>query len=360
MRSQQFEKNLLKQVSRSFYLTLRVLPGSIRPQIGLAYLLARATDTIADTRLVSVERRLSAIREMRAAISDAAEGRVARVPDFGELAAAQPAPAGQGSPAERILLEKVAEVLDVLRGLPPGDRQRIREVLDIITRGQEMDLVHFGDATEERLKALETDAELDEYTYCVAGCVGEFWTRMCRAHLFPKASLDDVFLLSTGVRFGKGLQLVNILRDIPRDLRQGRCYIPLARLAECGLKPLDLLDPASMPRFRPVYDRYLKEAEGHLAQGWAYTKALPYSRFRVRLACAWPVLIGAKTVARLRAGNVLDDRDRIKVSRTEIRRLMLCTVLRYPVPSSWNRLFDLARMQLHHRGAEDTEVFQSP
>ena len=43
---------LLKQTSRSFYLTLRVLPGAIRPQIGLAYLLARTTDTIADTELV--------------------------------------------------------------------------------------------------------------------------------------------------------------------------------------------------------------------------------------------------------------------------------------------------------------------
>ena len=32
---------LLKQTSRSFYLTLRVLPAAVRPQIGLAYLLAR-------------------------------------------------------------------------------------------------------------------------------------------------------------------------------------------------------------------------------------------------------------------------------------------------------------------------------
>jgi len=58
------------------------------------------------------------------------------------------------------------------------------------------------------------------------GCVGEFWTRICRAHLFPTAVLDDAFLLSNGVRFGKGLQLVNILRDLPVDLRHGRCYLP--------------------------------------------------------------------------------------------------------------------------------------
>jgi len=44
--------DLLKATSRSFYLTLRVLPAAVRSQIGLAYLLARTTDTIADTELV--------------------------------------------------------------------------------------------------------------------------------------------------------------------------------------------------------------------------------------------------------------------------------------------------------------------
>ncbi|MCI0869448.1 MAG: squalene/phytoene synthase family protein, partial [Chloroflexi bacterium] len=44
--------DLLKGVSRSFYLTLRVLPGGIREPVGLAYLLARAADTIADTTLI--------------------------------------------------------------------------------------------------------------------------------------------------------------------------------------------------------------------------------------------------------------------------------------------------------------------
>ena len=56
---------LLKEVSRSFYLTLRVLPGRIRTPIGLAYLLARTTDTIADTELVALEQRLEALRNLR-------------------------------------------------------------------------------------------------------------------------------------------------------------------------------------------------------------------------------------------------------------------------------------------------------
>ena len=47
--------SLLKSVSRSFYLTLRVLPTGMRDPVGLAYLLARAADTIADTSLIPPE-----------------------------------------------------------------------------------------------------------------------------------------------------------------------------------------------------------------------------------------------------------------------------------------------------------------
>ena len=57
--------DLLKATSRSFYLTLRVLPAAVRPQIGLAYLLARTTDTIADTELVPLEQRLDALKRLR-------------------------------------------------------------------------------------------------------------------------------------------------------------------------------------------------------------------------------------------------------------------------------------------------------
>src|SRR5438034_2798505 len=160
-------------------------------------------------------------------------------------------------------------------------------MLSVITAGQESELNRFADASSERIVSLNTDAALDDYTYRVAGCVGEFWTKMCRAHLFYDAPLDDEFLVANGVRFGKGLQLVNILRDLPRDLRQGRCYLPGERLWAIGLTPFELLEPANGPKLRPLYDHYLIRAAEHLAVGWQYTKALPRSQARLRLACAW-------------------------------------------------------------------------
>src|SRR5690349_2033322 len=54
-----WENMILRSVSRSFYLSIRFLPAQLRQPIALAYLLARATDTVADTtgisRLVRIE-----------------------------------------------------------------------------------------------------------------------------------------------------------------------------------------------------------------------------------------------------------------------------------------------------------------
>jgi farnesyl-diphosphate farnesyltransferase len=319
---------LLKDVSRSFYTTLRVLPAPVRPQIGLAYLLARTTDTIADTEIVPVDQRSRALEAFR----DRILGKTSAPLEFGELARSQ------GSGAERRLLEQSEASLALLQTFSESDRQRIRRVLDIIVSGQELDLCRFAGASADRIVALDTDAELDDYTYRVAGCVGEFWTAMCLAHLFRVGTGDEARLMADGVRFGKGLQLVNILRDIPRDLRQGRCYLPMEELATAGLAPADLLKPENERRLRPLYNRYLDATEAHLAAGWDYTNRIPRNAIRVRLACAWPILIGIRTVRRLRTGNVIDPNQRIKISRQEVYGIMLQSILRYPFAGMWNRL----------------------
>ena len=175
--SEELLGGLLKDVSRSFYLTLRVLPGKVRSPIGLAYLLARTTDTIADTELVRAGAAAGGPAASARADSGAARTRRWISAHW---------PGGKASRAEGVLLEKCEASLALLRHLPPADRQLVREVLDTITSGQELDLRRFAGASAGTLVALRTDEELDDYTYRVAGCVGEFWTRMCRAHLFPQ------------------------------------------------------------------------------------------------------------------------------------------------------------------------------
>ena len=321
--------DLLKATARSFYLTLRVLPGAVRPQIGLAYLLARTTDTVADTEIVPLAQRLDALQQLREAIL----GRSAAPLNFGELAR------HQAAPAEQLLLAKAGDALAALAALSAPDRELVRALLTTITAGQELDVRRFANPVPGRIIALATAADLDDYTYRVAGCVGEFWTRLCRAHLFPQAPVDEPQLIADGIRFGKGLQLVNILRDLPSDLKIGRCYLPQDQLRLAGLTPENLLEPRNADQFLPLFRTHLDQAEAHLAAGWRYINTLPFGQFRVRLACAWPLLLGVRTIARLRAADGAALQARVKVPRGEVYAMMARTLLACPVPFLWRRLY---------------------
>src|SRR6266850_912349 len=239
---------LLRDVSRSFYLTLRVLPPEIRPQISLAYLLARATDTIADTKAVPRAKRVMALQQLQ---------NLSHVPEVGVIADQQT------SAAEKQLLERLEDCVVALGQFDEADGRHIQELLKTIIGGQIFDLQRFPGETEKELVALSSDEELDRYTYMVAGCVGEFWTKMCAAHLAALRDWNVDEMCALGVRFGKGLQLVNVLRDIPKDLRIGRCYLPVK-------EPQALLDPRNFDAVRKLYAQWLDTAVEHLDAGWKY------------------------------------------------------------------------------------------
>jgi farnesyl-diphosphate farnesyltransferase len=296
---------LLHDVSRSFYLTLRVLPPEIRPQISLAYLLARATDTIADTKAVPRAKRIIALQQLQ---------NLSHVPDLGAIAEQQT------SPAEKQLLERLEECVVALGQFDEADGRRIQELLKIIVGGQIFDLQRFPGETEKELVALSNDEELDRYTYMVAGCVGEFWTKMCVAHVGALRAWNTPEMCGLGVRFGKGLQLVNVLRDIPKDLRIGRCYLPVS-------DPHALLDPENFESVHVVYNRWLDTAVEHLDAGWDYTLRIPRTETRLRLACIWPIWIGLMTIARLRVENPLDSGRRVKISRGEVYAIIVRSFL---------------------------------
>ncbi len=308
--------SLLKRVSRAFYLSLAILPKSLRQPIGLAYLLARAADTIADTRLISREGRLSHLEVLRAELrGEAAPSRL------DEIVKARTDPNPHAG--ERELLRRFPDCFAAYRELEKADRERVHTVLLTITDGMSFDLSTFPGEDEGRLVALEAREDLDRYTYLVAGCVGEFWTKMMIAHRPRLASWDVEKMKRKGVRFGKGLQMTNVLRDLARDLRIGRCYLPLKELAALGLSPEALLDPLSLERLRPLLRDLLAITLDHYREGWDYTLAIPRAEWRLRLACAWPLLIGLGTLALVaRAPNLLDPSATVKISRPAVYAIM--------------------------------------
>ncbi|MBR79890.1 MAG: farnesyl-diphosphate farnesyltransferase [Euryarchaeota archaeon] len=321
--------SILEGTSRSFYLSLKELPQSIRQQVSLLYMLARTSDTIADSEDGDPTTRLLCLE----AFNKYSQGKSEKAPDLSELAKLQT------NPSEGRLLVSVEKVASIIDQFSESDQNSIRRCLGIIIGGQIQDLERFSESSGS-ICSLEYDSELDDYAYRVAGSVGEFWTRISLDHQFEVDHDTENLLFEKGVRFGKALQMINILRDIPSDLSLGRCYIPRRSLIEHGLTPEDLLEPENMEQFKPLYAKYLDITESHLDAAVEYIGLLPHTQFRLRGACMLPVVIGKRTTSMLRRGNVLDPDNRIKIDRSEVKSVFRKVVMAIPFQKSSKNLLE--------------------
>jgi farnesyl-diphosphate farnesyltransferase len=295
---------VLKGVSRSFYLSLRILPAPMRTPAGIAYLLARASDTIADSATIPAVERMAFLDLYARQI----EGSTDAAPWPQHLIDGTP------DPKEKRLLEKHVDILEILRGSDPDSLALICEVLATIIGGQKLDLERFGNASFQNIIALPDDAALDDYTWRVAGCVGKFWTKLGFATLgggFSKASVEE--MLKLAAEYGCGLQLVNILRDLPADLRAGRCYLPVP-------------DPGDEAELMAIFSAWREIAVLRVGRGLEYSEMLRSKRLRI--ASSLPALIGRETLALLENATLRDLENRIHIPRKRVYSLLLGAFLR--------------------------------
>jgi len=267
---------LLRSVSRSFYLSVRVLPAGMREPVALGYLLARASDTLADTVEAPTEVRVEALRRFREMINlrasrDLPEGLTLRLPE------------------ERLLIARLPSLLSWLGEMAEQDRRDIVQVLEHIVQGQEQDLTRIG--------PVQTAVELDNYTFLVAGCVGEFWTQLGLRHVRKYTTMEAGPLIERAVRFGKGLQLVNILRDLDADVESGRSYLP-----------------GDVETAFPIWHRAAME---HFEVAEEYLIAV--QPWRLRYAALLPWVLGVRTLELLENRPQGGFRRKIKVRRSEVR-----------------------------------------
>ena len=119
-----------------------------------------------------------------------------------------------------------------------------------------------------------------------------------------------------GVRYGKGLQLVNILRDTGKDLTVGRCYLPAGELGEEG--------PTEESIMR-VSGKWRELCMGHLECGMRYVESV--RNYRARLATALPLLLGVRTMTLVKNASWDEMKKGVKVSRKEVKRILATTLV---------------------------------
>lgn len=223
---------LLEKTSRTFALSIPLLPEPTRRQVTLAYLLFRIADTFEDAALWPREQRIAALEDFSALLDH---------PDP-EDARRLSRTWVRGLPLEHEgyleLLEETPFVLEEFKQLSPEGRRLICEHTQRTAHGMAGFVSRTGKDGELRLDSLN---DLRYYCYIVAGIVGEMLTEL---FLLDRSELHDLrsYLRERAKYFGEGLQLVNILKDSAFDAKEGRVYLPegLARSEIFSLAREDL------------------------------------------------------------------------------------------------------------------------
>jgi len=281
---------ILPQVSRTFALNIRLLAGTLGDAVRLGYLLCRAADALEDSWPGSAE----AVHERFTRFLAALDGEHAAAASLAREAAA-----GADGREDLGLVAELPRVLRVAAALPARHLAAVRLGVRTLATGMSRYAARAAERGDQ-VPYLDTETELHDYCYVVAGCVGEMLTRLHAAEyaLAEDAGFGERLALAPTV--GEALQLTNILLDWPVDVRRGRCYVPAAWLDEHGLTPRELVGAPhrELPRLVGRLERLARAA---LAQVPDYVTRVPRRHVRYRLFCLWPALWALGSLARLGA-----------------------------------------------------------
>ena len=254
---------VLLETSRTFILPIRALPPGLQEAIASAYLCLRAIDEIEDHPRLEGETKiallLQASRELQAATS------VASFPADAFLAAF--------ALHSHRLPEVTRRLADWACLAPAVIAPRIWEAVAAMA---ERMATWVAEGWQVR-----TEADLDRYTYGVAGAAGVL---LC--DLWAWAGGEQL-QRSAAIQFGRGLQAVNILRNRTEDLGRGVDFFPTGWTQE---------------QMHDYARSRLKEAEG-------YASTLPAAPFEALMHI--PLALAKATLDALARGDT-------KLSRAEV------------------------------------------
>ena len=308
-------KNILKDVSRTLYLSINILPEPLKTSMAMGYLVARAMDTVTDCPALGAGSKREMLGLFRGLENKnnawALGGRIKQ--------AAQ----SVSNRKEKELLFKFEKIAALYAAFPAAGLAPLKALVDGVAKGMEMDLDAFHGP---EVTALKTEDELKKYCALIGGEPGIFWSRLYRETIRRNnINLGKLPSEADAGLIGSALQITNILKDMSADLRIGRCYLPQPDLDSVALKPGDLLDPEKMEVLRPVVYKWICWAVDQLDLSELFLSSIPKTELALRAAFIWPIYWAMDTLQEIASANILDPFCRPKIKRSRIYYTIACT-----------------------------------
>ena len=306
--------DLLRDVSRTFALTIPTLPQPLRRTVENAYLLCRIVDVIEDEPALDPHWKSALSRRF----VDVVKGHREASGFERELSAAL-TPATPCT--EKELVRNLGSVVAVTQRLSDNQKRPIEKCVSIMATG----MMEFQNA---RLggKGLTDHAHLDRYCYCVAGVVGEMLTELF-CDYSPEIKQKHDALQKLSVSFGQGLQMTNILKDIWEDRQAGRCWLPRDVFLDKGFDPGTITPGMADPRFIAGLRELIASAFSHLQNARDYTLLIPAHETGIRQFCFWALSMAVLTIKNIHSHPTFIDASGVKISRRHVKLAMTTTRL---------------------------------
>ena len=277
-----YQKTILGSVSRTFALTIPLLPPNIEKVVGNTYLLCRIVDTIEDAADLNVQNKQS----LSALFLDAV---LERIPVESFVEPCLDALKNYSNQDELDLITHTPTVLRILHTCSSDDQQAVSRCVSIMSQG--MSYFH----EKQNQVGLQNLTEFEEYCYVVAGVVGELLTTIFANHS-PAFKEQMAGHEDLAIAFGQALQMTNILKDSPEDKTRGVCWKPV------NVSQVDLL----------------KIAYQKLQDSLNYILLIPKQEQGMRRFCFLAFGLAVMTLSKIANQKEFDSKDEVKLSRNAV------------------------------------------
>jgi len=308
--AERFAREILPSVSRTFALSIRVLPGALGRAVLTAYLLCRIADTLEDEPRMAADDKAALLDELLRCFDDPAAAN--------ELPARLTTLAGD---AAHVRLARHTDLVFALyRALPAGTRVHVQRWVSEMIVGMKKFVLLYPHGI--RIQSLD---EYKEYCYYVAGTVGYLLTDLWHEHVPSIGARQHGVLREKCRAFAEALQTVNILKDVATDAEtENAIYIPEELLREHGSSHATILAPERLRQTREALATMVQLAWHDLEGARSYLLLIPRRAVSIRLFCVLPLLFAYATLRDLtRTPQALARREVVKISRAEVKSLTL-------------------------------------
>lgn len=252
---------VLKETSRTFYIPITFLKADLKYSVASAYLVLRAIDEIEDHESIQNTTKFDLLMQLSELFK-----RPFKQEEYCDIIA----------PVKEQLPEVSIRLVDWIQACPEGSRSLMMETASEMAFGM-------AKWAKENWQ-VHTKEDLDDYTYYVAGCVGVYLSKLWNWSYGQETNEE------LAIEFGRGLQIVNILRNQKEDKEERSVsFVP---------------DDWSR-------DQLFAYADENLAQADAYIETL--NEKSTILFCRLPLAFAHKSLAAMKKGEK-------KMSRAEVEQ----------------------------------------